>query len=61
MRSGFELATFGFPDLPEREVDALLLWPSQLVKGIIILIVMLCKTQHYTGGATCGLLDSTGC
>ena len=30
-RSEFESGTFGFPDLPEREVDALLIQPPRLV------------------------------
>ena len=32
MRSGFELATFRFPDLQEWEVDALLIRSPRLVK-----------------------------
>ena len=30
-RPGFELASFGFPDLPEWEAGALLVWPPGLV------------------------------
>ena len=30
-RSGFETATIGFPDLPEREAEALLIRPPRLV------------------------------
>ena len=34
----------------------------EIYQGIIInIIAILCKTQYCTGGATCGLLASTGC
>ena len=33
MRSRFEPAVFRFPDLPEREAGALLIWPPQLVRA----------------------------
>ena len=32
---GLEPTTFGFPDLPERKVDALLIWPPQLVVAVV--------------------------
>ena len=34
--SGIESAIFGIPDLPEREADALLIWPPQLVGRVSV-------------------------
>ena len=50
VRSRLETTTFGFPDLPEQEADALLSWPPRLAgvkaKPYKLILTLLCLTVH---------------